>query len=224
VGTPTGFGQQHAPASTEDRARARRFGRKIREADRTAFAIVDQIQRPLLARAQRSMRPRHELLVDAARAWREEIPAETRLAPLQVDLTQQPPSLLITGMHLSAARVAISLWPGGNDVDAVSVSSIELLVRDGLYRLSESLHVIVATHTLARFFQRSLGCTDADLVDAIKMLAAGVEQVIDAYFATDDFTFSVPAGDGAWRGVVGNLPSRPGQQGEMVLVAQTFVS
>ena len=67
--TPLGFDQQRTPLSTEDRARARRFGQMIREADRAVCTIIARIRQPLLATAQRSVRPRPELLVDTVRAW-----------------------------------------------------------------------------------------------------------------------------------------------------------
>jgi hypothetical protein len=66
--------------------RARRFGQMIREADRAVCTIIARIRQPLLARAQRSMRPRPELLVDVARAWREQVPADTRLGPVTTKL------------------------------------------------------------------------------------------------------------------------------------------
>src|SRR5215218_5523245 len=61
--TPIGIAQQRISLSTEDRARARRFGQMIREADRAVCTILARIRQPLLARAQRSVRPRPELLV-----------------------------------------------------------------------------------------------------------------------------------------------------------------
>jgi hypothetical protein len=138
---------------------------------------VDALVAPILARAKRHPVPRPETLVEAARAWRDRVPAAGRLT---LDLRLARRSLTVHELRAVTGSLRMIDW--GEDADlepGIATCTIDFLARSHLVKLDTQILAIASLHALARRLQRGRDTADAAVMEEMRALAAASSGPVD---------------------------------------------
>jgi hypothetical protein len=193
---------------TEFLGRARAFRSAVAATDAVATRAIDRITEPLRARFQRHPVPRWDALREAARLWRETVPAAARLG-LEIEVERK--RLRIDELRVTAADFRLDGW---DEIErGVSIILLGLIVAPRQLSLGSPTLAYVSLHALGRRFQRGWATGDAAVLADLSVLAAA---------PPGDGEFSVQVAGGAWVGMAG--PVRLDGREERTLVVRSFLA
>jgi hypothetical protein len=208
------------PVPAEFLGLGRRFREQIADADDVAVGVIAQIFTPLGKRADRSPRPRPEMLQDAARLWRQKMPS--------IGLIDRKMQLSRKELHIREVRLGGGSWQHdpkderGNE-PGVGVLLVELHVAIGICQLMVDSAAMVPLHALGRWYQRSLNNSEAALIADLGRLAADYGSILDRAAAVGDPSFFCPTPNGRWAGAIAQRFSNATGRPERVLNVRTFL-
>ncbi len=204
------------PVSAEARGLARDFCRRV---GREATLINEQaIGAPLRRRIARypDRRPRDALLVDLERSWRRTGPQQFRLA-FRCDW--QGRDVFMSERAVTTLRAfRLDHWDS-NDY-GVEVMDTWFEVRRGRPQAGLRSCMVIGSHALARWYERSGSKSDARLLAHIAIGAAVDAGDSVAFPDLDDVRVAVNATAG-WRGAIMRTPED--EDDSLVFYAKTFV-
>jgi hypothetical protein len=179
-------------------------------------ATVEPAMHEALAQLQRRLkrypdRPlRRELLIDAARDWRQLPPFSRVKCSIDIREARQP---MFADVRLSPSAYKGLDWVGDAE-PGLAVMLIEAGIANGTMMLVATPVAIVLLHCLARRYQRAPArADDATIIVEIGKLTFGYSQLAPG---GGDFRFAVPGGE--WRGHIVETKA-----GNVLLVARTFL-
>ena len=147
-----------APVGAEFTGRARQFRAAIDGEDARIPGIVAAIMRPLKARFERGKRTHREArLIDAARAWRRQIPTQGRL---DLAVERDKTVLKIREWRVSAGTFRFCAWPDKGREPDIGIVSLTLDVGPGLLVSATQELASISLHALGRWHQRSFNVGD----------------------------------------------------------------
>jgi hypothetical protein len=209
------------PVPAEFLGLGRRFREQIADADDRAVGVTLEVFTPLAKRAERSPRPRPELLQDAARHWRQRMPV--------FGLIESKTQLSRRELHIREVRVGAGTWrydprnESSNEAGVV-ILLVDFHVAHGICQLSADTAAILPLHALGRWYQRSLDNREAALISDLGRLAAAYGIILDKAAATRDAGFFCVAASGRWAGSVTRRFSEVTQRQERILNVRTFLA
>ena len=199
---------------------ARRFRERIAEADDRAMGVIAEIFPPLAKRAERSQRPRPELLQGAERIWRQKMPT--------FGLLDSKTQLSRRELRIREVRVGVGTWrydphDERSDEAGIAILLVEFWVAAGICEWVAEPAVLLPLHALGRWYQRSLDSREDALLGDLGRLAYVYGNILDNAAATLDLRFFCPAGSGQWAGTVTRRFSVATQRQERILNVRTFL-
>jgi hypothetical protein len=208
------------PVPAEFLGLGRRFIEQIADADDQAVGVVAEIFPPLARRADRSLRPRPELLQGAARMWRQRMPA--------LGLLDSKTQLSRRELHIREVRVGGGTWRHDPHDErrseaGITIFLVELRVAPAICKLTVEPAAQLPLHALGRWYQRALDNREAALVSDLGRLAAAYGKILETAAATLDPNFFCPVASGRWAGSVMRRFSEVTQRQERVLNVRTFL-
>jgi hypothetical protein len=208
--------QARTHVSAEARGLARDFCRRV---GREGALINEQaIGAPLRRRIARypDRRPRDALLVDLERSWRNTEPQQFRLA-FRCDWRGR--DVFINERAVTTLR-AFRLDHWDSNDHGVEVMDTWFEVRRGRARAGLRSCMVIGSHALARWYERSGSKSDADLLKHIAIGAAADACDRVAFPDLNDVRVAVNATAG-WRGAIMLTPED--EDDTLVFYAKTFV-
>jgi hypothetical protein len=137
----------------EFRGLGRCFREQIADADDLAVRTMAHVFTPLAVRADRSAIPRTELLQDAARDWRQEMPT---VGLLDSKIQRSRRELHIREVRVGAGTLSHATWDKETSEPVVAILLVDLHVAPGICRLIVDTAVLLSLHALGRWYQRVL--------------------------------------------------------------------
>lgn len=185
-----------APVGAEFTGRARQFRAAIDAEDTRLPGIVTTIMRPLKARFERGKRTHREArLIDAARAWRRQIPTQGRL---DLKVERDKATLKIREWRASAGTFRFCAWPDKSREPDIGIVSLMLDIGPGHLECRTEELASISLHAIARWQQRSFNVVD----DALRADLLAIAREHTGILAGEWSDFRIAAAQGEWVGGV----------------------
>ena len=204
----------------EFRGRGRCFREQIADADDLAVRTMAHVFTPLAVRADRSAIPRPELLQDAARDWRQEMPT---VGLLDSNIQRSRRELHIREVRVGAGTLSHATRDKETSEPVVAILLVDLHVAPGICRLMVDTAVLLSLHALGRWYQRALDNSEVALLSDLARLAAAYGRILTIHAATGNPGFLCPATGGQWAGSITQRLSEATGRQERVLDVRTFL-
>lgn len=179
----------------ESLGQARVLRNKLAAGDTLATDAIGRISEPLQARTAKGSIPRPELMVEAARQWREQLAGPGRLS-LAIDQTRS--RLAIRELRLTAADFRLPNWASPEVEPGFAILVAELSVQRRNFHFESATLASLSLHAVARWYQRNLDITLNALAGDVASVAASV----GTFEQAPDSAFSIPVTGGRWVGTV----------------------
>jgi hypothetical protein len=199
--------------------RARVFCDRALSTNEPTLEAIKRIYGILAARARRSPIPRKELLVEAATAWRREIPDFGKL-DRQIEIKRN--SLRLVEVRIGGGAVRYPGWVRAEK--GIGILLIQLRCAPGQCEMKSEIIGLVGLHALGRWMQRSVDETENALLRDLSALASQREQLLKHGDRLDDQSFVCYASGGAWVGQVVRMRSERTNTDTRVLGVRSFLN